>query len=156
VDNPNWFLGFGFQGNSWTFAHTVGQQQGCVPKDQPIVGQPVVKHKCAHFATLEKHVLGCIHRAPTSSGMPKNGSHCCSNPQSFLILMPGRFFYHRALGLIQTAFFFQLNKPALKLACFSYFFFFICTSCFVTFFELFLEPSSQHDLNTLDVNVHKL
>jgi hypothetical protein len=59
---PIGFWGLGYECNSWTFAHTVGQQQGSVSKEQPIVGQPVVERLCTHCTTSHKH---CIDRAPT-------------------------------------------------------------------------------------------
>jgi hypothetical protein len=80
---PIGFWGLGFERNSWTFAQTVGQRQGSVPKDQLIVGQPVVERSCAPFATLVKCAVGRIAQAPTSSGMPNNRFDCGSNPQPF-------------------------------------------------------------------------
>jgi hypothetical protein len=61
---PIGFWGLGYERNSWTFAHTVGQQQGSVSKEQPIVGQPVVERLCTHCTTSHKRR---IDRAPPTS-----------------------------------------------------------------------------------------
>jgi hypothetical protein len=100
----------GFAGDSGMFAHTIDQQQGSAPKDQPI-DQPVGECLCVHFATLDKRVLGRINRVPAYSAMTKNQFHSYSNPWPLLNLLEDRSFYQYTfdpytIGIFCLQFFF--------------------------------------------------